>query len=272
LLAHSWAAFSSSAPLEIIVVGNAPALLTAQLRDLGVELVTSPPHPLNQITPSANKLLGLQHPSDVPVLLVDNDICFLEDVSSLEGRRVAASTASKAAKTDAQWEQIKQATGLQPLTVEWLPLEERVRAAATGRSPAPATRLHLHAGVVWVRQPVEFEAIWAAHIDAIAPWKRGYVQPGLATAVAAVGGFDVLPHAYNYLPICFRLGVDKQPKILHLMKLGARGQTLTEAFTEWWNMKMARYARTNELLEQAVRIQDRVLRLCADADLDTFVF
>ena len=194
LLAHSLVAVGGGSPLEVVVIGEAGDSLGARLRELGVELVTSPPHPLDAVGRNTNKLLGLRHPSDGPVLLVDNDLCFLEDVSDLAGRSVRASIGGTARVTDAQWAHIEQATGLRPLAAEWVPMRERLEAAKAGREPQPEQRLYLSAGVVWVGRPPELEAIWSAHIDAIAHafeghpastrQVRGSDQAGFATAVA----------------------------------------------------------------------------------------
>ena len=296
LLAHSWAAFSSSSPLDVIVVGDAPATVKARLRELGVELVTSPPDPLDRIAKSANKLLALRHPCDAPVLLVDNDVCFLDDVSDLAGRSVCASIASRRRVTDAQWGRIEQVAGLRPLAVEWVPLKERLRAVMAGCAPNPEQWLYLNAGVVWVRRPLEFEAIWSSHIEVIArvfdghpastKWVCGSDQAGLATAVGASAGFDLLPFAYNYRPGCFQLGLDEQPKILHLWKLGKdESMVLSKALTKLWDVRMIRRIQRDNgnavgaqrsrdererLLDEAISVRDRVLRIGADADLDSF--
>ena len=278
------------------MIGEAGDSLGARLRELGVELVTSPPHPLDAVGRNTNKLLGLRHPSDGPVLLVDNDLCFLEDVSDLAGRSVRASIGGTARVTDAQWAHIEQATGLRPLAAEWVPMRERLEAAKAGREPQPEQRLYLSAGVVWVGRPPELEAIWSAHIDAIAHafeghpastrQVRGSDQAGFATAVATAGGFDLLPFEYNYRPMCFRLGLSEQPKIVHLNKLGEdETMVLSEALTKLWDIRMIkRIRRDNQnavgaqrspdeqerLLDQAISIRDRVLRIGADADLDSF--
>jgi hypothetical protein len=297
LLAHSLAAVGRGSLLEVIVIGDVGASLRARLRELGVELVTSRPHPLDAIGRSTNKLLGLRHPSEVPVLLVDNDICFLEDVSDLAGDSVRASFGGTARVTDAQWEHIERATGLRPIAAQWVPMRERLEAAKAGRDPRIEQRLYLSAGVVWVGQPSEFEAIWSAHIDAIACVFEGHPastkrvrgfgsdQAGFATAVATAGGFDLLPFAYNYRPMCFRLGLSEQPKILHLNKLGEdENMPLSEALTRLWDQRMIKWLKRDNgnavgaqrspdererLLDQAISVRDRVLRLCADANLDT---
>lgn len=294
LLAHSWAASSTGAALDVVVIGDLPDSVKARLRELGVTLLTSPPHRHDSLGRNTNKLVALRQPSDAPVLLVDNDICFLEDVSDLSGRNVCASLAGTARLTGEQWTHIEQSTGLRPLTWEWVPMREQLEAARAGREPTVEHRLYVSGGVVWIRRAPEFEATWDAHIDAIArvfdghpastKRVRGSDQAGLATAVAATGGFDLLPFAYNYRPMCFRLGLTEQPKILHLNKLGEDEQLpFSKSLTRLWSERMLRWIKrdrgkisgpqeSESLLDQAISIRDRVLRIGTDADLDAFAF
>lgn len=109
-------------------------------------------------------MVAFQVPSDTPILLVDNDVCFLTDVSELDGRNVRASVEGRARISEAQWEHIAATTELRPIATEWVPLHEEVRAGEKGRSPRPNGRLYLNTGVVWVRQPVVFEEIGRAHV------------------------------------------------------------------------------------------------------------
>src|SRR5262249_19823447 len=104
LLAHSWAALGSSPPLEVVTVGAAPARLLDALRELGAEVMPAQAHPLSPVSMYANKLLGLNASGDTAVLLVDNDVCFLDDVSDLDGRSVRAAVDWKPRVSEAQWE------------------------------------------------------------------------------------------------------------------------------------------------------------------------
>jgi hypothetical protein len=290
------AAVGGDARLEVTVIGDVGAPLEARLRELGVEVVPALPHPLDAVGRNNNKLLALRHESDEPVLLVDNDICFLEDVSDLEGDSVRASVSGTARVTGTQWAHIEQATGLRPLSEQWTPMRETLDAAKVGREPRPEQLLYLSAGVVWLSRPVEFEPIWAAHTEAIArsfdghpesTYKvRGSDQVGFATAVAEVGGLDLLPSAYNYRPMCFRLALSERPKILHLNKLGEdEGMPFSKAVSRLWDVRMLKRIRRDNgnlvgarrspeekerLLDLAISARDRVLAIGADADLDSF--
>jgi hypothetical protein len=296
LLAHSWAAQGHKPPLEVIVLGRAPAPVHARLRELGVEVTTSPPHRLEPLSGYSNKLLGLQAPSGTAVMLVDNDVCFLDDVSDLRGRNVRASVAGAQQVKDAQWAHIAATTGYRPLELDWIPLREQLKARADGRVPRTNRDLFLNSGVVWIRRPAVFEPIWAAHIAAISRafadsplssrWVRSTDQPGFATAVAEHGGFDLLPTSYNYRPVCFQLGLSEQPIILHLLRLGAKDQLpFPKTITSFWDENIIQPIRRSNasmegrrppdaeqdrLLDEAVRVRDRVLRLVAEAGSDTF--
>ena len=296
LLAHSWAAHAAASPLEVVVIGPAPSALLGQLRELGAQVTHSQPHPLDPVSRNSNKLLGLKESGASPVLLVDNDVCFLGDVSDLTGRNVRAAAEFKTRISEEQWRHIEAVLGLEPLAIEWISPSEALAAKWAAREPEPTQQLYLNGGVVWIREPVSFEATWAAHVSSIAGsfddhplfthWVRGSDQVGLATAAAEHGGFDLLPLAYNCRPICLRLGVD-QPKILHLTRLGATGLSpFSAAVTAYWEDRvLARIRRESRrsplpdaqaererLIDGAVGIRDRVLRLGADAGLDAFEF
>jgi hypothetical protein len=292
LLAHSWAAWARSAPLEVIVLGTLPRPVDERLRELEVQLTSSRQHPLDPISRTANKLLGLRASADGPILLVDNDVCFLGDVSALDGRNVRASVSNRARVSDAQWDHIAAATRLRPIALEWNPPLDEFDALETGRAPRARDKLYLNAGVVWVREPAVFEPLWASHISSIAQafdghalsttWVRGSDQAGFATAVADHGGFDLLPPAYNSQPAHFKLGSSQPPKILHLCKLGVKERLpLSRTLTKFWAKRIIRpitrvgsrtQAEQQRLVDEALTVRDRLLRLCAEADLDAFDF
>jgi hypothetical protein len=278
------------------VLGKVPVPVRRRLRDLGVEVTDLRPHPLESLSKTANKLVGLQTAGDSPVLLVDNDVCFLDHASSIRGRNVSAAVGNIPRISGAQWAHIERRTGLRPLAVEWVrPLEE-LESKAAGRAPTINTELYLNAGVVWIRRPVVFESIWAAHIARIAQAFDGHPlstesvvssdQAGLATAVAEHGGFDLLPRAYNYTDTCFRLGLAERPKILHLLRLGVHDfGPFSKTLNAWWARRILKpikldakrsgahqdaVAERDRLLDEAVSVRDRLLRLGADAGLDRF--
>lgn len=286
------------------MLGTLPSAVDARLQELGVGMTSTRPHPLYSVSKCTNKLVALLEPGDPPILLVDNDVCLLGDVSDLSGRNVRASLASAERLHDAHWAHIAAATGREPLSAEWVPLNREFRAKWKGRRPRASQKLYLNGGVVWVNSPVAFGSGWAAAVDAIArafdghPLDRvavrGSDQAGLAIAVAEHGGFDLLPIAYNYRPVCFALGLE-EPKIVHLNKFGdkeplpfSRQMPFSRTLSAFWDRRIiqhivrrgggvsgGRQVETSErakLLDEAMTIRDRLLRLVADAGLDSFTF
>jgi hypothetical protein len=289
LLAHSWAALDGDQALEVVVIGAVPPAVDARLHELGAEVTSSNPHPLDPVSRFANKLVGLREAGSSPVVLVDNDVFFNENVSDLQGRNVRASVTSTRYITDEQWAHIATAAHRQPLTAEWASLRDEIRARKRGRAPAVHRRLNLNSGVVWTREPVVLESLWAASLAAIADafeghplathWVRGDDQVGLDVAVAELGGFDLLPYAYNWRTRCFGLGLEETPKILHLSDLFVSELPFAAAVTEYWQRRVIKLIKRlkgkldgqdDRLLDEAVSIRDRVLRVGAEADLDAF--
>lgn len=298
LLAHSWERWANTAPLDVLVVGKAPAPVEERLRELGAAVVPSPPHPLSSVSPWSNKLVALEEPSDGPVLLVDNDVCFLEDVSDIRGRKLRTTICGRARVSDEQWEYIRQATGLEPMRQEWVSLQAELKAKRLGREPRVEGRLYFAAGVAWFRDPADFAPLWANGTDTIVKAFEGHPlssfrvygcdQVGFAVAVAQHGGLDLLPPTYNHRPMCFRLGL-QDPKILHLGELGAlKGGMMpfSQLLATWWERRIlkpierldrdgAQWPSGEEkaqLLDEAASLRDRVLALGRDADLDAFDF
>lgn len=295
MLAHSWAAQRGAPPLHVIVIGEAPRPVQARLRDLGIELSSSPPHPLDVLSRTMNKLVALRE-ADGPVLLVDNDVFLLDALATLDGRGVSASVAGRARITPAQWSHVSAATGLRPLAEESVSLLEELKARKHGRDPKPDRDLYLNTGVVWIEQPADFESIWSASTAAVARAFEGHPlsslsvrgwgsdQAGFAAAVAEQGDFSLLSRAYNYRPVCFRLGSPERPKILHLQKLGAKGLApFSKLLTAWWDRRIIKpmlresqdgepswrsVAEQERLLDEAVSVRDHVLTLGMDARLD----
>jgi hypothetical protein len=299
LLAHSWAAQSGAPPLHVMVIGTAPRPVQARLRDLGIELESSPPHPLDVLSRTTNKLVALRDAADGPVLLVDNDVFFLDALATLNGGGVSASVAGRARVTAAQWRHVTATTGLRPLADDSISLLEELEARRQGRDPKPDRGLYLNTGVIWIEQPAVFGSIWSASTAAVArafenhplssPWVRGWGsdQAGFAAAVAEQGEFSLLSRSYNHRPVCFRLGLPERPKILHLQKLGANGPaSFSRLLAAWWDRRIIKpimresgdaepswrtVAERDRLLDEVVSIRNNVLTLGMEARLDDLV-
>jgi hypothetical protein len=254
---------------------------------------------LDELTRTANKLLGLLVPKRAPevgALLVDNDVCLLDEVCDLPRSAVGASVASQARVTTEQWAELERSTGLAPIPTEWVSPHEERRERVLGRAARTNVGLYLNSGVVWVEEPARFEPVWADHIQRIdmafrdhrlhSSWLSGWGgdQAGLATAVAEYGGFRALPIEYNYRPVCFRLGTGSRPKILHTGELGAKGTLrFSDSLRRWWKKRIVhpleRDARegAGELADAwtpkaVLDLRDRLLRLGEEAGLDRFEF
>jgi hypothetical protein len=298
ILAHSWARWANGSPLDVFVVGEPRSSVVERLRELGAAVVPSSAHPLSGLSPWSNKLLALEEPSDAPVLLVDNDVCFVEDVSDIRGRKVRTTICGRARVSDEQWEYIRRTTGLEPMKQGWISLQEQLKSRRLGREPKVEPLLYFAAGVAWFRHPAEFAPLWADGTERISKAFEGHPlksfrvygcdQVGFAVAVSQHGGFDLLPPTYNHRPMCFRLGLP-DPKILHLGELGnLKGGMMpfSRLLTVWWKRRILtpieRLSRDGavwpspeeeeQLLDEATSIRDRVLALGRDAGLDEFDF
>jgi len=269
-----------------------------RLRELGAAVIHTPAHSLSPLSPWSNKLLALEEPSDGSILLVDNDVCFLEDVSDVPAGEIRTTICGRARVSDEQWEYIRVATGLEPMRQGWVSLQEELKARRLGRQPKVEPLLYFAAGVAWFRHPAEFAPLWAAGTDTITKAFEGHPlksfrvygcdQVGFAVAVAQHGGLDLLPPTYNHRPMCFRLGLP-DPKILHLGELGnLKGGLMpfSQLVTIWWQRRILtpieRLAgdgthwpspeEEEQLLDAATSLRDRVLALGRDAGLDAFDF
>ena len=282
-----------------MVVGKAPAPVEARLRELGAAVVPSPAHPLSGVSPWSNKLVALQEPSDDPVLLVDNDVCFLEDVSDIRGRKLRTTICGRARVSDEQWEYIRQATGLEPIRQDWVSLQAELKAKRLGREPKVERSLYFAAGVAWFRDPADFAPLWANGTDAIMKAFEGHPlssfrvygcdQVGFAVAAAQHGGLDLLPPTYNHRPMCFRArpAGPEDPAPGRARGLEGRDDAVLAAPRPWWERRILKpigqldrdgapmaLARGKRRSSSTTRpsLRDRVLALGRDADLDSFDF
>jgi hypothetical protein len=298
ILAHSWERWASTSPLDVFVVGEARTPVVERLRELGATVVPSAAHPISGLSPWSNKLLALEEPSDGSVLLVDNDVCFLDDVSDIPAGKVRTTICGRARVSDEQWEYIRQTTGLEPMRQGWVSLQEELKARRLGREPKVEPLLYFAAGVSWFRHPEEFAPLWANGTDTISRAFEGHPlqtfrvygcdQVGFAVAVSQHGGLDLLPPTYNHRPMCFRLGLP-DPKILHLGELGnLKGGMMpfSQLLTVWWQRRILRpierlggdgacwpsAEEEAQILDEAASLRDRVLALGRDAGLDAFEF
>jgi hypothetical protein len=288
LLASTWAAWGrgvAGVSLEVVALGRVPAVVRDRLRDLDVPLLACE-RPRVPQPASANKLAALALPSDGPVLLVDNDVCFLQPVAPFAGRLVRAALADYDRVSPEEWRLVAERTGFEPLRRRWTPLAD---AALAGRR-RHVDDLYLNSGVAWLREPAVFAGLWQERIDAILTAVEGDPEPpdslvwsdqaAFATAIAATGGFDLLSTADNFRPSCFAGPLRCTPRILHPTQLRVTGLLpCSQAIRATWEHRVlaplhalaeerGRRARIEAKVERALLVRDRLLGLAAELDLD----
>ncbi len=257
LLAASWCHYvkdRSAHPLEVIVIGEPPATLDDWLRDLRVRVTRVGPHANDGLSRLANKILGLLVGGEPPVLLVDNDTCFvgdLDDVRAPAGVDVMAAAAGFVRVSEAQWRYIRERLRLEPLDFEWQPLVEQVASFQKGTPSAVRRDLYVNSGVVWTANPGELGRLWAENVKRIGDLfdghplssasVRGDDQVGLAAAIGTHDKFAWLDDGLNYRPPCFWMGKGERAEIwiVHMtaMTLADLGQTCTveEVVRKFWD-------------------------------------
>jgi hypothetical protein len=294
LLAASWRCYASDGTrLEVVEIGRMPSALSRFLRSIGVRVVSAVAHAADAFSRSANKIQAtFVDRGDAPLLLVDNDTCFVSAIDSLTAAaevEVMAAAAGTAHVTDAQWEHMDRARGLRPLACEWVSLDDRVEARRQARTPLPRPALYVNAGVLWLRHPASFGRRWTDHILSIAdlfashPLDNGHVrgfgsdQASLATAIGDVQAFAFLPEAFNYRPPLFWLGQCRaeEVRILHLTGLSlptvaSPPAALEASLSEFWERRIERGLRTVAGNDRAVWQTARQLNARVRSLVETF--
>lgn len=300
LLAASWRHYMAAAsPLDVLIIGEIPETVSKFLEALGVGLIPAQPHANDHISRTSNKLQGVA--VDVgtePVLLVDNDVCFVGDAKKLAMGTppdvdVMASVAGNARVSDAQWEHIENQIGLKPLEYPWLALNDEFQSSLTGVLSRPRHALYLNGGVVWLRNPVAFGEMWARHIRLIAelfenhPLRDRNVcrsdQAGMATAIGVKGGFAMLPVEYNYRPHCFWMGRSRpdEVKIIHMTNMNMAGidslNTIEKMMRLFWKERVYQKIphsptdRRKALMDGADSILRKICVLISEYNLNKIV-
>lgn len=229
LLAASWHRHCAGhSALEVATVGGANAPLAGFLDDIGADRAEIPPGPNDDFSRSSNKIEAAHaDPRGRPVLLLDNDVCFVGGVEELgrqPGHAIAAAVAGSPRVTDAQWTCIGDQLGLPLLRRNFLPINKRpLLAPDADDGPPPEAFLYLNSGVVLFPPGLDHRTPWRTHQRRIHDHFRGHPlasvavlssdQAGFATSIAAHGEFAWLPLRYNYRYGCFRLGLEPPERI-----------------------------------------------------------
>lgn len=286
LLAASWRHHvrdRSAHPLEVLVLGDMPPALSDLLATLGVAVIPVKPPATDAISRTANKIVGLLVDAAAPVLLIDNDTCFVADLDAdpaPRGVEIMAAVAGNVRVSSAQWRHIREHLGLGALDVEWRALQDQVSGFRKGTVAPVQRELYVNGGVVWTASPRELGRLWATNVTRIAdlfeghpldgPSVRGSDMAGLATAIGTHGKFAFLDDGLNYRPPCFWMGQRdrREIRIVHMtdMRLPGLGPTCTveDAVQNFWDDRvrsgLARLdeARRADLLQASEEILSRI--------------
>lgn len=255
LLAASWHRHCADhSPLEVYTVGHDSRVLHDFLDDIGASCVPIPPSPNDDFSKTSNKIEASHADAGGrPVLLLDNDVCFvggIRQLLDLPAGAIAASEAGNLRVTDEQWSLIREQLGLPLLRRRFMAVNAR---AADGTEPVgndspdmPERYLYLNSGVVRLPGGHDHRALWRTHQRRVYgffkdhPLSTGAVtgsdQAGFASSVAAHGEFAWLPIGFNYRRGCFRVGMatPDQIRILHLTGDVEGDFTLAQRIEAYW--------------------------------------
>lgn len=269
LLVASWhRRVRETAPLEVFIIGRPPAALLEWFRSLGVRWQLVDADPNDDISKTSNTIRGAADAERERILLVDNDVVFLGDLSELaavdDGFCLGAVAGSQRVSND-RWEVIERHFGIAALPTAEVPLREQMRVAAgTKESPAPLRNVYVNGGVLLLPAGVGFEQTWRKYVREIAEvfehhplnsrCVRGSNMAGLAMAIAEHNQFDWLDVKFNYRPDCFCLGLRsfEQLQIVHLTGVDDSHRTVAGRVEDFWRNKMlVRFSRVRSALEPA---------------------
>jgi hypothetical protein len=269
LLVASWHrqhANSTRYPLEVVAIGPVPRSLSSFLAETGTILTPARASSVARRCPLMNKTLGCPVVSELaPVLLIDNDVCFLRPIDGVPiGSAAVMATEPGAMRVDPQqWQWMQENLDVQPLLRSYLPITDYPPGitAAEFRSQALTRRLPLYvnSGVLLISPGCSIRRIWE-HSYAVLAEKLGHMkssldsllacdQPSLSLAIATLGSFEWLPISYNYRPVCFLRGLcdHKEISIVHMVghldgKKNSPGDSSVELSTYlqiYWEQRVA---------------------------------
>ncbi len=262
LLAASWhKSTRSTAPLEVLIIGDAPDAMLRFLESIGARCKAVAPDPNDQFSATSNTITGCFDTDGQRILLVDNDVVFrgdLSELSSVDSQLFMGSIAGTRRVLDAQWKAIEERFGFGPLpaTKPWLKELVRVQVEPDKR-PTPLGNVYVNGGVLLLPAGEEFGTKWRHYVREIAelfhnhPLRSGSVygsnMAGLAMAIAAHANFEWLNERYNYRCDCFALGLEQPERIeiVHLTGLADSHRSVCKRVEDYWQKKML--ARFNEV-------------------------
>lgn len=255
LLAASWHRHrTGGSSLEVYTIGRDSRMLREFLGGLGASCIRIPPGPNDDFSKSSNKIEAA-HADAIgrPVLLLDNDVCFVGGTDELEGLPVGAIAASEAGNmrvSDEQWALIREQLGFPLLRRRFVAVNRRSPDGSDpirGDSPGlPEHYLYLNSGVIRLPGGHDHRELWRRHQRGVYELFRDHPlsndavtssdQAGFATSVAAHGEFAWLPIGFNYRRGCFRVGMatPEQIRILHMTGDVKGGFGLAQRVEAYW--------------------------------------
>ncbi len=234
LLAASWHKYlRKDTKLEIKYIGQLPTKYQHFFEDLGIKYSKVFPN-INSEYAKTTNCIEAATPSNKRLLLVDNDIVFMDELSALKNIKedhIAACYTGTLWISNKQWDIIQNKLELPILRTDAniIPLKEQFKLQQNPNyKVAQSDIVYVNAGVLVIPPILNLKPIWERDVKLIADYFKTHplkshgvytsCQAGLATAIGAYKNFSWLPIDYNYLSICFVLGLknEEEIKILHL--------------------------------------------------------
>ncbi len=258
LLAASWHKYlSKNTNLEILHIGKLPIQYEHFFKSLDIQCTEVSPN-INSSHAKTTNCIEAATPSDKRLLMVDNDVVFMDELSSLKSipeDHIAASYTGTLWVSDEQWNIIRQELKLPVLTTtaDISPLKELYWQQQTPTYQITKSDVvYVNAGVLVIPAKLNLKSIWERDVKLIADYFKNHelksrgvyssCQAGLATAIGAYKKFCWFPIIYNYRSICFVLGMNNQEDIKIMHVAGDIKGTPTMSSFEWviqfWQEKM----------------------------------
>lgn len=263
LLSASWhKTVRKTAPMEVMIVGSAPDQLFEFLRKLDIQWLSVPADSNDSFSRTSNTIIGARDKAGYRILLVDNDVVFLGDLSELAqvAPDICMGAVAGSERVDSRrWQVIEDHFGVSLLPSTQVPLSEHVRHQINAKhTPRPLRNVYVNGGVILIPTGVNFETSWRRYVREIAqlfgnhPLRSecvyGSNMAALAMAITHHGNFQWLDLKYNYRPDCFALNMSSFPEIqiAHLTGVDDSHRSLGGRIDAFWKEKMVpRFSRAN---------------------------
>jgi len=233
LLAASWSQYVKKyANLEIMAIGTLPKNLFNIFKEFGAIVTLIASNINDSFSKTSNTIEGAIPCEKEKILLVDNDVVFVNSIdglSKIEDTHIAGSIPCNFRVEENQWDIIRDELCLKTLPCSEIPIKEIYHSElSSSHKVRKLNHVYVNGGVIIIPANVNLKSAWERHVGKIGAFfnshrlRSGSVyqsnMAGLATAIAAYGKFSWLPIEYNYRPLCFALGMKEadEIKIIHL--------------------------------------------------------